>query len=365
MTTEKELLTQLNNLKDIKPDEKWKSNNRSILLNQISGGEEVKVNWLRVLENMLPQQLVRQVSQPVWAVILIMALVFGGGIASLNASRDTKPGDSLYIAKVVSEKARVTFTFNEKGKAKLGLEFASNRTKEITQVLAETNGNGKKEEKVEKLTKNFKKEIETVKLRLAKINVIPQKVENIASEDSSTQAGDQQSESTEETMGIFSANLGKSDERMEISEPIQDDIEAPINSEQASEQQPGDSSEDQAEVIATTTSDDSSEATEQFDDIEKILEEAEKLFDEKDYSGTLNKLTEASDIIDKTDDTSAPQSDSGQASSVQEGEVKGESTASSTDNVDDGTVKGISEEVEEVEIINTEGELDKADTIEE
>lgn len=309
--SEKELLSQLNNLKNIKPDIKWKENNREILLNQILGAKEtVKISWFKALGNIIPQQLARQLSQPVFAVVLIMMIVFGGGIVSINAARDTKPGDSLYIAKVISEKARVTLTFNEKEKTKLNLEFASNRAKEISQVLAEPNNNGKKQARVEKLVKNFKKEINTVKTRLEKI-------------------------SEDEGVIFFGANLGKSDERMEISLP--DDTE-PADSGEETTEGPADSSEEELEVSATsTTSEDITKGEEEKNDVTKVLEEAEELLDKKDYNGTFSKLTEANNIIDQA----------GQ-DVENEGEVVEENIATTTEeNLEQGEVKGVSEEAEE------------------
>ena len=49
----------------------------------------------------------------------------------------TKPGDSLYIAKIVSEKTQYALTFDDKSKAQLGLQFATNRVEEMNKVLAE------------------------------------------------------------------------------------------------------------------------------------------------------------------------------------------------------------------------------------
>ena len=313
--TEQELIKQLNSLNKIKLDNQWKNDNREILLNQISSSqEEAQISRLaslrsgfRILENMLPQQLIRQLSQPVWAVVLIMVIVFGGGIVSLNASRDTKPGDSLYIAKVISEKAQLAVTFNEKEKAKLGIEFAGNRAKEITQVLAEAdNAIKEKDAKVEKLTKDFKKEINTVKSRLVKINAV-QRSQDI--EGAKDITDDELNITTDETIGVFSANLEKSDQRMEVSEPS--DLESTVADEQPSDS--GD--QDQAELVA----DSAVSEDEQTNDAVKVLDEAVNLIDEGDIDGARDKLTEANNIIDQTGANSG---------------AEAQDTASTTDNMD-------------------------------
>src|SRR3989339_684291 len=162
---EKELLSQLNKLKNIKPDTAWKNRNREILLSQISSSTVDKIGFFDIFAQKL--SLLRYVSQPVMAVFLIAGVLLGGGFFSLNAAKDTKPGDSLYIAKIISEKTQFALTFNEKKKVKLGIEFAGNRAKEITQVLSEE---GDVEIRVEKLKDNFKKEIAGVKTRLENIN---------------------------------------------------------------------------------------------------------------------------------------------------------------------------------------------------
>ena len=205
----KELLSQLNKLQNIKPSSDWKKSNREILFNQISRGySSDEVRKFDIFKNILPHNMFSRAFQPVFAAVLIVLVVVGGGIASLNASRGTKPGDSLYIAKIISEKAQLVVTFDHKEKAKLGVEFASNRAREISEIIAESDKD--REKKIEKLTENFKKEISAVKVRLEKIDM----AKNDIAEES-----DQAKEVKDEDMQIFSANLEKTDQRMEIYDP--------------------------------------------------------------------------------------------------------------------------------------------------
>ncbi len=283
---EKELLKKLNNLQTIKPDENWKKNYRDVLYSQISAGstEDFKAsNFGAVWDNLMPGKIFNDMVRPVWAMAMACVLILVVGIGGVYASKNSKPGDSLYIAKIVSEKAQLAITFDEKDKAKLGLEFAANRAKEITQVLEEPKESVDKGKKVEKLKQNFKKEISGVKHRLTAIK-----------------AAEKQSE--EDETQVFGANLGKSGQGMKISEPLKsaNDVEKEtvekldLNS--------------QAAVNATSTAPRADE----------ILEEAEKLFDENNYNESIDKLEEANNAINgKADDA---------------GQVKGESeTATSTD----------------------------------
>lgn len=276
---DKDLLRKLDNLKTVKPDDNWKKNYREVLYSQISAGQaagrsesNLKIIW----DSLMPGKIFLDMAKPVWATSLISVLILAVGIGGVYASKNSKPGDSLYIAKIISEKAQFAITFNEKDKARLGLEFAASRAKEITQILEEAKGLGdKRDEKVEQLSQNFKKEISQAKNRLTTIK----KSEN---------------QNKAEEPEIFGANLGKSDQRMEVAEPIK----------------PADAPTAGPNPVATTTE-------ENLNSPAKVLEEAERMFDEKNYGGTINKIEEAKQIIDKAD----------------RGEVRGVSeTASSTGN---------------------------------
>lgn len=326
---ENDLLKQLNNLKSIKPDSQWEKGNRELLFNQIIGGQaapvggqaapvggqaagDFKLGWFSVLAGAaVHSKIIKQLSQPACVVCAIVIIVFGGGIASVKASRNTKPGDSLYIAKIISEKTQFAITFNEKDKAKLGVEFAGNRAREISQVIAESDKN--KEAQVEKLTKDFRNEIKQVKSRLEKINAIAKK----GAGDSGATGSSDETQGIEQDAGVFSANLGKDNKGMEISE----------SNKPAGENKAEAVAENQVQSPAATTTEataDKSAPVSDGGDLENALNEAEKLFNEKDFDGTLNKLNEANDMINKVGETSEP---------------KGESAASTT-----GEILGASEE---------------------
>lgn len=276
---EKDLLKKLNNLKKIKPDENWKKNYREVLYSQISAGQnsekpESKIRF--IFEEVILGKIFISFTRPIWATTLASILILVVGVGGVYASKNSKPGDSLYIAKIISEKAQLAMTFDEKGKAKLGLEFATNRAKEITQVLEEQNyPEDQKTQKVEQLTQNFKKEISQVKSRLSNIKT---------------------SVNQEEDLEVSGANLEKDNQRMELSEQpkvqISQEIFLPVEP-----------------VAAATTTVDNLKTP------DKVLEEAEKMFDEKNYDGSINKIEEVKQIIN--DNT--------------EGQVKGVSeTATST-----------------------------------
>ena len=274
---DRELLQKLNNLKTIKPDDNFKKNCREILYSQISAGvttNKSESNLKTIWDGIMPGKVFMNMVKPVWATSLASVLILIIGLGGVYASKNSKPGDSLYIAKIISEKAQFAMAFNEKDKAKLGLEFAANRAKEMIQVLQDTGQTATiNNDKLEKLSQNFKKEISQVKTRLTTMK---------AAEKQNKQ------NKKEEEPEVFGANLGKNDQRMELAEPVKPTADAQV----------------QPVPVATTTPD-------------KALEEAEKLVDEKSIdsaNGAIDKLEEVNKVINQA-----------------EGQVKGASeTATST-----------------------------------
>ena len=276
---DKDLLKKLNNLKTIKPDDNWKKNYREVLYSQISAGQtdnKQESNLKTIWETIAPGKIFIHMARPAWATSLVSILILIIGVGGVYASKNSKPGDSLYIAKIISERAQFVITFDEKDKAKLGLEFATNRAKEITQVVESKEPENKKSEKIEQLSQNFKKEISQVKNRLTTIKV-------------------NENQNKEEDLQVSGANLSKDDKGVEVSEQIKSVVEVQV----------------QPSPVATTTK-------ENLNSPDKVLEEVEKMFDEKNYDGTINKIEEVKQIINQTPENS-------------EGQVKGVSeTATST-----------------------------------
>ncbi|MDO8592346.1 MAG: DUF5667 domain-containing protein [bacterium] len=294
---DQELIKKLNNLKQIAPDGNWKKSYREILYSQISVGlpaNQARSNFGIVWENLVPRQILLNLAKPVWLMSLASVLILVAGLGGVYASKNSKPGDSLYIAKIISEKAQFAMAFNEKDKVKLGVGFAANRAKEITQVLKEAAQTDKTDnDKLATLARSFKKEISQVKNRLTIIKTAERTANSQADEDD---------------FKVFGADSGKNNQRLEIAEPVQPAPAGPAESAgkaTASESIIG----NQAGANATSTPEKTSPA-------DQALDEAEKLFDEKNYNGTIDKLEQAKQIIDQTEN----------------GQVKGASeTATSTE----------------------------------
>ena len=82
----------------------------------------------------IPYELTDMVARPVAFAALLMVMVLGGWITSVNASLDTLPGDALYGVKIVSEKAQLSLA-SSKTKGKLHAEFATRRLNEINTLV--------------------------------------------------------------------------------------------------------------------------------------------------------------------------------------------------------------------------------------
>jgi len=299
----KELIKKLNSLKSITADQEWKERNRGILFSQISAtavpAAEETGAMIKIF--VLLQRLVRIFSTPAWAVFFVCLLVVAGSVFSVGAARLTKPDSSLYIARIISEKAQLAVTFGEEKKAKLSFRFANDHAKDITEILAKTDpGNEAGKSKTEKLSENFKKEMTVAKTKLKEMGapVKPVKTEG------------------DEEIKVFSANLKKEERGMQVSEP------------QPKEEPAAGKNQTDAGIIKTeeeakatnTPAGEISGHSANLGDAYKMLEEAEELLNEKDHSGTLNKLEEANNIVKNVDlgDKGEVKGVSGEASSTQE-----------------------------------------------
>ncbi|NTU98949.1 hypothetical protein HGA64_03000 [Candidatus Falkowbacteria bacterium] len=214
----KTVVAKLNGLNDIVPSTEWKERTREILRMQINAGAQAeKVGVFEVIDNLMPSWLSGLSSKPVAVFTLIVLAVVTGSYASLRASRQTKPGDSLYVAKMVGEKTQMALTFNEVDKAKLNLEFASNRVEEMSRVSAEPVQ--QKDQAIADLNSSFTNQIDQAKSRLTKLaqsQPAAAPVKPAASKPSpkTLAVGD-------DKVTVTGANLGKDNVSMQIAEAQQ------------------------------------------------------------------------------------------------------------------------------------------------
>jgi len=317
---DKELFQQLHNLGKMKPDVTWKESQRNILLSQINVSKETEANSFFRDTFRLLLDFVHGFSQPVIASFLVSFLFLTGGFVGLRAAQETKPGDSLYLAKIVGEKTQLALAFTDKKKLELGLGFVARRAEEIKQVIAtEEVEIDNKDEKVGQLIKDFKKEISAAKLRIEKIsednNIDIDKVVVIDKSSNEVQIIDEEKDNLEEQeqeqevvdSQIFSAGLSKIDKGLQISDnndqkkTVEAEIEPVVTKDLG------------IELEATSTKDIKSSTTEEVvitetTTAESILEQASALLEAKKYDEIVDILNDVGEFVEQ---------------SLDQGEVKG------------------------------------------
>ena len=262
MKTE-QLTTQLNNLQKIKADSAWKEQNRSILVQQVLNGEpEKEFTFFSQLNLVLSR-----IFQPAYVAVMIAVFFIAAGVFGWYGSANSRPGDSLYVAKIAKEKALMTITFDNQAKARLNVEFAQNRLKELNQVIA-SKQNPESKAKVVQLKADLKKEIKHAKEKIA----LPQNL-NENSEDKE----------------FFTAGVGKTNQEVEVAIPENEHPEIITAN---------------AEPTTITATANVETATKESTAVEpaKILTEAEKLLDNNDLAGVADKLSEVNQIINNPDE---------------------------------------------------------------
>jgi len=265
--TDRYLISKLNNLKNVKPEADWLKSNRELLLTQISNsGANQLSSWQVFVINL--QSFTKTVYQP--AVVLgafIIVLVFGG-LFGHQFFTQAKPNDSLYIARIVSEKAKLGTIFNTQERDKLAVQFAANHAQDITAMLANPEFNNENnQEQIARLNESFNREIDTVKTkinRLASAKTVVDKAPVV---------------NDEEALVSIASDLTE-DQGIELVEakPVID----PAIVSQAT---------NTTEVVTGDTVEENVSST------DKILNEAKQLFEQKDYNSALNKLKEVNEMI--------------------------------------------------------------------
>ncbi len=257
---EKDLVRHLSSLKDMSPRADWVRQNREVLSYQIFNGQESVATELGFFSRL--NLLTHRLLQPTPIAALILLFFVGSGFVSIRASQKTTPNDVLYIAKIISEKTEYAATFDEKAKAQLNVQFAKNRAAELSMIVGNSTETNSTDPRVQELSDSFKKEIASVRERLTRLQ-----------EEEARQATiDAQSQSRQKLNITTKKNT-------ETTDPA--DTKTPEDATGESEVFSADSSKDEKgiEISMPVSS-------------QKVLEEAEKLFNEKNYNEAVSKLGE-------------------------------------------------------------------------
>ncbi len=252
---EKELINSLSALKSVGPRDEWIKKNREVLSYQIFNGQESTQSEFGWFANF--SLVVQRLAQPAPIAALIALFFIASSVLGIRAASNTKPGDPLYIAKTISEKVATGITFNEKEKAKLNVEFAQRRVAEMEQLSHENGAAAAEDARVKELSDNFKEQIASARERLNKLNEseakqatitaqVPAKPKLNLSKTAAKQNNNEKDAKEEKgDQGVMSADSGKEVKGIDISIPTA-----------------------------------------------ALLDEAQKLFDAKNYNGAAGKLGE-------------------------------------------------------------------------
>jgi len=312
----KNILSQLHNLKDIKPDKQWKTESQEFLRAHISGGVETGV-FSKVM--VWVKDFAKVSSQPAFALSAFVLILVTGVIFSNPILSDAKPNDSLYIARIISEKAQLNMTFNKESRDKLSAQFATNHAKDITNLMNDPDFHSQEdsEGKIANLSNDFNKEINSARESINNIN--EREKNNYINNINNNVDIDSDSESidlaNDDEGLVFSADTKKDDKGLEIN------VQTDNNSETISSLENNEtaSSTDQAIVEDIEKAEDNTSTNEQnasstlnqlqsmtdevdkeggdVNETSKALDDAQRLFNETKYQEALDKLNEVEQLL--------------------------------------------------------------------
>ncbi len=195
--------------------------------------------------------------------------------------KNSKPTDSLYIARVISERARLNTTFDQNEREKLALEFASNHARDIATLLMDPEFNTEQnKDEVEKLSASFKDEINKVRTKVADL----QTSETEKNEDQLVFSASELKEENGIDIYIDGNNFSENLDEATSTTP-ESDIEASASTTPGIENL-GDQIEELSEKIDL-------ESNQEIKKNKQVLiEEIENLFDEGKYGEVVLKLQE-------------------------------------------------------------------------
>lgn len=291
--TNRDLIIKLNNLKNINPDQNWLKSNRELLLTQISNSSSADLSsWKIVLINL--KSVMQAVSRPAFALGAFIFILIAGSLFSRQIFAKTKPNDSLYIARIISEKVKLNTMFNSEERDKLSVQFASEHAQDITTVLADPHFNTEaNQDQVAKLNDSFNREVDTVKNKINRINR------------SSVAAPSQPTDKINDVMIADSSKEAQGIQLFENPDNIVKPTSSVINAsttlnETANLNLNADSlnaTSGSSTVASSTLETENAKLTDKPAEVDKILDEVKQLFSQKDYGGAKDKLKEVDEII--------------------------------------------------------------------
>lgn len=284
--TDKELIVKLNSLKKVSPDQNWLKDNRDLLVSQISnsGARELST-WKTFIINF--NSFAQAASHPAYALGVFVLVLITGSLFSHQVFSSAKPNDSLYIARIISEKAKLNTMFNANERNKLAVQFATEHAQDISAVLADPEfNNDSNKDQVAKLSESFNQEINSVKSHISYLT--PKAVKN-SDVDVKNDINDT----------VSMANSLKDNNGVEI---FEDKTLSPITVPDGKATSvlimpDGLIASSATATIAIDKVGENKDTEDKKVNADLILDEAKQLFENKDYNKALDKLKEVDEII--------------------------------------------------------------------
>jgi len=166
----RELLKQLNNLKNIKPDSNWQKLNREILLTQLKAqtSKDFEFGKAKLWSRSLAKSIFVSAYKPVMSMAIVLILILGTWIATVSATKNSLPGDFFYGIKLATERVQSNLAGNDEKRANLEITFAERRLAEMQKVAGKDNTQNQKENLKVSL-RQFQENINNIKSSLAKL----------------------------------------------------------------------------------------------------------------------------------------------------------------------------------------------------
>ncbi len=292
--TDKKLIKQLKSLKGLNPNKEWQVNCRRVLLTQIenSGASQTSA-WQNFFINL--KCVGNLAYRPAIGIASFLIVMIGLSFFAHQWFQSSKPNDSLYIARVISERARLNTVLDSSAREIMSAKFAMSHAQDISNLLADPNFDfSANTNKLDKLNENFNREIAIAKDRVVSWQ-----------EKQETQATEIKEESSpyspsEEDDFIFIADNHKTDAGLQVLVNEEERKEVPSLSTTSTEEKVVEKTEiSQSELDNLEAQIIKAEKELDEEDINpaKLLDDAKELFDNGHYQKASEKLKLALDMM--------------------------------------------------------------------
>ncbi len=323
------IISQLKELQKINPDAQWKREQRNIIMQQVANTAKKNKdsnNFIVYLKEVFTHEITA-LTKPAYSLAIIALLLVGGGFFSISAASEATPGSLLYTAKIVGEKTQLNLAYKQENKIKLGVKFAERRANEIQGLIMNNDHNS-----IESVAGTLSEGIEGVQNQLEKINNNDPVTALTLAKDIDTKTNKLR-ESLKQAKGALSESSMSATRKLDNAirsventglQALNTIVSASKSSDETAKSEASDrvatKLKSTKEQISNITDDaeavfsaglgksdtgmqiyqkPNKEVTSKTREANKIIQEAEKLLDENNYVGALDKINETQQLLDE------------------------------------------------------------------